>query len=77
MHYTKSDGTLGTCVKDVDLTEAEKAKRDGRFEWCSSEGVAKAMILKQYVQVLFFSFFIASLFLFILLFSLVFEFIYC
>lgn len=51
MRYTKSDGTIGTCVKEVDLSAAEQAKGDGRIDWSSNEGVEKAMILKQYVQV--------------------------
>jgi hypothetical protein len=51
LQYTKSDGTLGTCVKEVDLAAAEQARRDRRLGWASSEGVEKAMVLKQYVQV--------------------------
>lgn len=49
--YTLFDGTEKKCVKEVDLGPAEKAIASGKREWYSSEGVEKAMILKQYVDV--------------------------
>lgn len=50
LHYRKLDGTLSKCVKDVDLSEAEKIQSSGAKNWASSEGLDKAVVLKQYVD---------------------------
>jgi len=48
--YTKTNGQTHKCIKEIDFSEAEKAKEEGKKNWASSEGIAKAMVLKQYVD---------------------------
>jgi len=48
--YTDFAGKICTTTKDVDLKDAEKAIAEGKKDWASSEGVEKAVVLKQYVD---------------------------
>jgi len=52
MLYRTCDGKEHKVEKDVDVSEAENARREGRFGWASDEGMEKAMVLKQYVDVM-------------------------
>uniref|UniRef100_A0A6B2L4C3 VWFA domain-containing protein n=1 Tax=Arcella intermedia TaxID=1963864 RepID=A0A6B2L4C3_9EUKA len=49
--YTDFNDKLHKITKDVDFGDAEKAISEGK-EWASSEGVEKAIVLKQYVDVM-------------------------
>jgi len=51
LHYRTITGDFGKCVKEVSLAEIEELRKSGGRNWYSSEGMGKALVLKQYVDV--------------------------
>eukprot|EP01126_Amoeba_proteus_P004986 TRINITY_DN11643_c0_g1_i12.p1 TRINITY_DN11643_c0_g1~~TRINITY_DN11643_c0_g1_i12.p1 ORF type:complete len:210 (+),score=55.13 TRINITY_DN11643_c0_g1_i12:1121-1750(+) len=51
LNCTMLDGSVTKLVKDFSLQEVEKLQSEGIQNWASSEGMEKAIVLKQYVDV--------------------------